>query len=216
MLRARGLTFRFPGTPQPVLCSIDLDVPTGGSTALMGPSGSGKSTLLRILAGLVERDGGEILLDGCSLPPAANRSARRGWHRRVLLLPQDTARAFNPARRLGGQFRAAMELHGVAQGAACDGRAADMLDRCGVAPAVLDRYPDALSGGQRQRAALARLLCLQPRMILLDEPTAALDPATTIELLDLLAALRVEHGFGMLTATHDPAVAAQAQTSTRL
>lgn len=182
----------------------------------MGPSGCGKSTLLRILSGLIEADAGRIELHGAAIPPVRDRRARRAWHRRILLLPQDTARAFNPARRLDRQFRAAMELHGVAHGAGCDRLAARTLERCGVPARALARYPDALSGGQRQRAALARLLCLAPEMLLLDEPTAALDPATTVELLGLLDELRRDRRFGLLVATHDPAVARRAGQLIRL
>lgn len=213
MLRARGLSCGFRGAAGPVLRGIDLVVGRGDSLAVMGPSGSGKSTLLRVLAGLVERDAGTIELDGAGLPALRDRGARRGWHRRVLLLPQDTARAFNPARRLDAQFGAAMALHGVGGGAR---HAEDWAGRCGLPGEMLGRFPAALSGGQLQRAALARLLCLGPDFLLLDEPTSALDPATTHELLDLLGALRRERAFGLVIATHDAAVARQAGGLLRL
>lgn len=212
MLTAEAIHLRFPGAAAPLLENVGLRVTAGEFVALVGASGSGKSTLLRLLAGLRHADAGRIALDGMPLPPERDRAGRRDWHRRVLLLPQDTARAFNPALRLRTQFRAALALHG--QGgdtAARDALAAESLRRCGVPADALDRHADGLSGGQRQRAALARLLCLRPRMLLLDEPTAALDPATALDLLDLLAALQAEHGFGLLVSSHDMRVAARAE-----
>ncbi len=205
MLRARGLTLRYPGAPRPALRDVSLAVEAGGWIAVSGASGCGKSSLLRLLAGLRERDAGEVSLDGEALPPARDAAARRAWHRRLLLLPQDTSRAFNPARPLRAQFRAALALHGIGDGgAARDDAAAEALERCGVPAAVLDRYPAALSGGQRQRAALARLLCLSPRVLLLDEPTAALDPATALEVCTLLDAIRrAPGGPAILLATHE-------------
>ncbi len=217
MLSGRGLTLRYPGAAVPVLDGADLTLAAAESVALIGASGSGKSSLLRVLAALREADAGEVALDGQPLPPARDRAGRRAWHRQVLLLPQDTARAFNPALRLRRQFRAALALHGQgADTAARDALAALALAQCGVPAAVLDRHADALSGGQRQRAALARLLCLRPRVLLLDEPTAALDPATALELLDLLTALRHAHGFSLLIASHDERVMARADRVLRM
>lgn len=217
MLRGEALSLRYPGAAVPVLDRVDITLAPGESVALIGTSGSGKSSLLRVLAALREADGGRVSLDGTAMPPVRDHAGRRAWHRRVLILPQDTARAFNPALRLRRQFRAALALHGQgADEAARDELAAAALAQCGVPPAVLDRHADGLSGGQRQRAALARLLCLRPRMLLLDEPTAALDPATALDLLDLLTALRQAHGFGLLIASHDERVMARAERVLRI
>ena len=202
MLTARGLSCRFGRVL--AVREADICVPPGTLVALRGESGCGKSTLLRLLCGLVERDAGHIALDGASLPPPGDRAGRRHWHRRVLLLPQDTSRVFNPALRLRGQFAAALALHGTEDAAA---RADASMTEVGLDPAMLDRYGAQLSGGQRQRAALARLLALRPRVLLLDEPTSALDPVTALELLDLLARLRQDHGIGVLMTTHDDGVA---------
>ncbi|WP_426955677.1 ABC transporter ATP-binding protein [Muricoccus radiodurans] len=207
MLIAEDLALRFSRAARPVLDGVSLALAAGERLAVAGPSGCGKSTLLRALAGLQPVDRGRIALDGTPLPPPRDRRGRRDWHRRVLLLPQDTARAFNPALRLRTQFHAALALHGQGEDAA--GREAvsrDALLRCGVPPDALDRHADELSGGQRQRAALARLLCLRPAILLLDEPTAALDPVTTAALLDLLGTLQQAFGFGLIVASHAPQV----------
>lgn len=219
MLRAIGLTYSFPGSAKPAVAELALDLSPGEWLAVAGPSGCGKSTLLRLLAGLRQPQSGLVTLDGAQMPPRSRRAERRGWHRRMLLLPQDTARAFNPALPLRGQFRAAMALHGIGAGAEeRDALALDALVRCGVTtPHPLDRHADALSGGQRQRAALARLLCLAPRVLLLDEPTAALDPVTALEVCRLLDGLRkASGGPALITATHLGGTMAQADRVMRM
>ena len=205
MLRARGLTLRYPGAAAPAVAGAYFDVPDGGWVAIAGPSGCGKSSLLRLVAGLREAAAGRLELDGTPLPPASDRRGRREWHRRVLLLPQDTRRAFNPVLRLRAQFRAALALHGIGRDdAARDGIAAAKLALCGLPGAVLDRHPSALSGGQRQRAAIARLLCLEPAVLLLDEPTASLDPIAALSVCELLDGIRrAPGGPAILAATHE-------------
>ncbi|WP_431285242.1 ABC transporter ATP-binding protein [Humitalea sp. 24SJ18S-53] len=210
MLRGRGLTLRYRGAAAPAVRDASLVLGPQAWLAVSGPSGCGKSSLLRLLAGLREPDSGSIALDGAPMPRGG--APRRAWHRQVLLLPQDTSRAFNPALTLGRQFRAAMGLHGIgADAAARDAIAAECLVACGVPPGVLHRHADGLSGGQRQRAALARLLCLRPRVLLLDEPTAALDPATALETCRLLDSLRrARGGPSILAATHEACARAHA------
>lgn len=215
MLRGASLTKRFAGTP--AVITADVTVSAGTLHVVSGPSGGGKSTLLRLLAGIIEPDAGAVSLDGRPMPRRSDRVARRQWHRDVLLLPQDTSRAFNPVLRLRTQFRAAMALHRIGNGAAGrDTLAARMMERCGLAEGLLDRRPGTLSGGQRQRAALARLLCVGPRVLLLDEPTASLDPASTSELIDLLRALRDEVGVAILATTHDALLQSRADASSRM
>jgi len=202
VLRARGLSLRYPGAASPAVTEAQLDLAECGWVALAGLSGCGKSSLLRLIAGLREADAGAVELDGEPMPAPRTR---RAWHRRVLLLPQDTARAFNPALSLRVQFRAALALHRIgADAAERDRLAAAEMRRCGLPEVLLDRHAAALSGGQRQRAALARLLCLGPRVLLLDEPTAALDPATAFEICALLDGLRrAPGGPAILAATHE-------------
>jgi len=218
LLDARRLTFRFRGAKQPAVERITLHLEPGEWVAIAGRSGSGKSTLLRLLAGLHEPDEGDRVLDGRAIPPVSDRAGRRAWHRRLPLLPQDTARAFNPVRSLRAQLCAALALHGIgANEAARDAAAAAAFEACGLNPMLLDRAPHALSGGQRQRAALARLIGLGPRVLLLDEPTAALDPATTLEICGLLDELRRGPGRpGLLIAAHDPGVLARADRVLRI
>jgi molybdate transport system ATP-binding protein len=197
----RGLDARVVVERPGFRLDVDLRVPAGSVTAVVGPNGAGKSTLLRALAGLVPLTAGRVALDGRVLEDAdasATRIPAEGRGIGVvfqdhLLFPHLSALAnvaFGP------------RAHGVARADAED-RARALLDRLGIGH-LADRRPAALSGGQSQRVALARALVLQPPLLLLDEPMAALDAGTRLDVRDLLAdELRRFGGAGVLV-THDP------------
>jgi molybdate transport system ATP-binding protein len=178
----------------------ELSVEPATVTAVLGPNGAGKTTLLRVLAGLVALDGGHVHLDGTPLDDPAASVFRPPEHREVavvfqehLLFPHLTALdnvAFGPRAR-GVPRRPARQ------------QAAAWLDRLGLADHA-DRRPRALSGGQAQRVALARALATEPRLLLLDEPLAALDAGTRATVRRDLR--RHLDGFGGATVvvTHDP------------
>ncbi len=192
-LAARGIHRALAGTA--VLRGVDIDVPAGSTTAVIGPSGSGKSTLLRTLNRLHEPDSGDILLDGRSVlrdDPDELRQ-RIGMvfqhfnlfpHRSVL---DNVALAPRKLRRLSAD--AARDL------------ALAQLDRVGLKHKAGAR-PDMLSGGQQQRVAIARALAMSPQVMLFDEATSALDPEMVAGVLDLIAALGAE-GMTMVVVTHE-------------
>ncbi len=166
------------------------------TTALIGPSGCGKSTLLRVCAGLVEPDGGAVMLNGRTVTPAHAPEQRRaiGYviqdgglfphltaERNVTLLARYLGR---DAREMTARVDALAELVRLPRGS-------------------LARYPSALSGGQRQRVSLMRALMLDPQILLLDEPFGALDPITRRELQEDLAAIFDRLGKTVLLVTHD-------------
>jgi len=195
VLEARGVTKAYGETD--VLRGIDLEVRPHQAVALIGVSGSGKSTLLRCMDLLEEIDDGDVLLDGEVItdPSVDPVSVRR----RLAMVFQ----AFNLFPHLNvlenivlGPVRA----QGVARGEA-EARARELLDRFGLAgrEAVM---PDRLSGGQQQRVAIIRALAAQPRALLLDEVTSALDPDLVGEVLGLLRELK-ESGMTMVIATHE-------------
>ena len=195
VLEARGVTKAYGETD--VLRGIDLEVRPHQAVALIGASGSGKSTLLRCMDLLEEIDDGDVLLDGEVItdPSVDPVSVRR----RLAMVFQ----AFNLFPHLNvlenivlGPVRA----QGVARGEA-EARARELLDRFGLAgrEAVM---PDRLSGGQQQRVAIIRALAAQPRALLLDEVTSALDPDLVGEVLGLLRELK-ESGMTMVIATHE-------------
>ncbi|MDO4018054.1 ABC transporter ATP-binding protein [Clavibacter michiganensis] len=180
---------------------VALAVPAGSTTAVVGPNGAGKSTLLRALAGLAPLTAGRVALDGRVLEDPGGSAARIPAEGRGigvvfqdhLLFPHLSALqnvAFGP------------RTHGVAR-AVADGRARALLDRLGIAH-LADRRPAALSGGQSQRVALARALVLEPSLLLLDEPMAALDAGTRLDVRELLADELLRFGGAAVLVTHDP------------
>ncbi|WP_414172093.1 ATP-binding cassette domain-containing protein [Clavibacter tessellarius] len=165
---------------------VALRVPAGSTTAVVGPNGAGKSTLLRALAGLAPLTAGRVALDGRELERAGDghpavRIPAEG--RGIGVVFQD--HLLFPHLSALGNVAFGPRAHGVPR-ADAEGRARALLDRLGIAQ-LADRRPAALSGGQSQRVALARALVLEPPLLLLDEPMAALDAGTRLDVRDLLA-----------------------------
>ncbi len=201
VLMLRGLTRSYPSGERTlnVLTGVDLDVWPGQIVGLVGPSGSGKSSLLHA-AGLLERPtAGRIFVDGTectSLSDAERTRIRRQsvgfvyqFHH---LLPEFSA-LDNVALPL--------RIDGAGK-AAARARAAELLGRLGLAER-LDHQPGQLSGGEQQRTAIARALANRPRLLLADEPTGNLDPATSAAVFEELYALARDEGVAALVATHN-------------
>ncbi|MEV3857809.1 amino acid ABC transporter ATP-binding protein [Streptomyces sp. NPDC050095] len=180
-----------------VLRDVDLEVPPHTVTALIGASGSGKSTLLRCANLLEEIDDGAIWLDGEEITdPRTDADAVR---RRIGVVFQ-AYNLFPHMTVLENVTLAPRRVHGVPLKEA-EERARGLLERLGLA-AKAREYPDRLSGGQQQRAAIVRALAVRPRLLLLDEITAALDPELVGEVLDVVRDLKGE-GMTMVLATHE-------------
>jgi polar amino acid transport system ATP-binding protein len=199
VVEVRGVTKAFGAVP--VLRGIDLVVREHEAVALIGASGSGKSTLLRCIDLLEPIDDGDVLLDGeVVTDPSVDPVAVR---RRLGLVFQ----AFNLFPHLSVLDNVALapvRAQGLGREAA-RARAADLLARFGLSGREGER-PDNLSGGQQQRVAIARALATQPRALLLDEITSALDPELVGEVLEAVRALKAQ-GTTMLLATHEMAFA---------
>jgi len=186
------------GPAATVLHDINLDVPTGTTLAIMGPSGSGKSTLLNLIGALDRPTEGEILFDGTNLATlndtqlAAFRNRQIGFvFQQHHLLPQCTALENVLTPTLIGEKDSTAEQ-----------RAMELLKRVGLGDHLAHR-PGQLSGGQRQRVAVVRSLINQPKLLLADEPTGALDTANSDELAELLCQLNSEHGVTVILVTHE-------------
>ncbi len=199
MFQLSGATRRYPGGEG--LGPIDLSIPSGRTTAVVGPSGSGKSTLLRILLGLVVPDAGSVRFDGREVPGEDVLALRRRMGYVVQgggLFPHLTAgdNAALVARYLGWEE------------ARLAARLVELSRLVRLPPEALARYPRQLSGGQAQRVSLMRALLLDPAVLLLDEPLGALDPVTRHDLqVDLRDAFR-RLGKTVVVVTHDLAEAA--------
>ncbi len=210
-LSAHGLTFGWPGAA-PLLRDLDLHLAKGEVLAVTGPSGCGKSTLGDLLLGLRRPLAGSIDWGGVNIvrTPAAIRRLRQRYQK----LHQDPGAAFLPDVPLRRQFRWLAEIRpGLDVATALP----PLLDRLRLAPQLLDRTPDSVSGGEAQRLALARILLLDPLVIVADEPTSRLDLVTQREVMVLLRDLVAERGLSLLLITHDRAlVHAVADTELRL
>ncbi len=192
-LEIEGLTKGFGA--EPVLREVSLRF-EGRCLALIGPSGGGKSTLLRILAGLESIDRGTIRWNGTPLP--LDEEGRRAHRRRLGVVFQ----AFNLFPHLSALENITLPLekvHGLAPAAARE-RARELLARFRLETHG-DKKPAALSGGQRQRVAIVRAVAARPEAVLFDEPTSALDPEMTVEVLDMIGALKAE-GCDLIVVTH--------------
>ncbi|MFJ9843768.1 ABC transporter ATP-binding protein [Kitasatospora sp. NPDC101155] len=176
----------------PVLHGIDLTVPDGALACVLGPSGCGKSTLLRVLAGFHPAAAGQVVLHGRVLDDGRSRLAAE--HRGIGLVPQDGA--------LFPHLSVAANIGFGLPRSQRRARVGELLDLVGL-PGLGERRPHQLSGGQQQRVALARALAPRPRLLLLDEPFAALDAALRAELRREVAATLRQSGTTAVLVTHD-------------
>ncbi|MFB7214805.1 ABC transporter ATP-binding protein [Streptomyces sp. NPDC056255] len=204
-LELNGVTVEFgrADARTTVFDGLDVTFESGRMTALVGPSGSGKSTLLAVAGALLRPTAGQVLLDGEDL--AALSDTRRAEARRERI-----GYMFQSGNLLSGltavdQLLAAVYIS-AGRPRAHRSRAAEALTRVGLGHRLRHR-PEQLSGGERQRVALARALFLSPKLLLIDEPTAAVDRSQAGELAGLLAERTRQDDCVTVVATHDPAVA---------
>ncbi len=181
------LQYTFPGASDPVFSGISFEVPTGSTTAVLGASGVGKSTLLRVIAGLLTADAGQV-----SLSPQPDGVP-------VAMVFQDPR--LLPWMTVGENLDFALEAAGVPT-MDRPGRWRPLLEAVGLAGEV-DRRPSELSGGMAQRVGVVRALCLNPRLLLLDEPLGAVDPLLREQLQAVLVGLLTEQGSTAILVTHD-------------
>ncbi|MEX2469004.1 MAG: phosphonate ABC transporter ATP-binding protein [Pseudohongiellaceae bacterium] len=211
MLELKQLSKRY-ATGDLALDGVDLAVPAGQVMALIGPSGAGKSTLIRCINRLVEPTAGSIVLDGEELTTLRGgklRSARRNIgmiFQSYALVERLSVMENVLSGRLGyiGFWRSVWRRYDPAD----IQRACALLERVGLL-AMLDKRGDALSGGQKQRVGIARALMQEPKLLLVDEPTASLDPKTSRQIMRLIVELCREQNLAVIINIHDVALARQ-------
>jgi len=207
-LSIRNLSVRLKNGP-PLLRRVSLDVAAGEVRGLVGESGAGKSMIGKAVLGIlppsVEITEGEILLDGTDLLRLSPKDSRRRIGATCALIPQDPLTALNPSHRIGPQITDRLvDILGWTR-AAAEARARDLVAEVQIAdPArVLRSYPHELSGGMRQRILIASAFAAEPKLIVADEPTTALDVTVQKQILKLIAGMQARHGTALLFVTHD-------------
>jgi phosphonate transport system ATP-binding protein len=205
MLRLEDLTKRYP-TGDQALKGVNLEVPDGQVVALIGPSGAGKSTLIRCINRLVEPTSGQAILNDVNLTTLSS-SALRQARRRMGMIFQEYAlveRLTVMENVLSGRLGYVGFWQSWFRKFPADDvkEAFRLLDRVGLTEMV-DKRADELSGGQRQRVGIARALIQGPELLLVDEPTASLDPKTSRQIMRLICELCTERGLAAIINIHD-------------
>jgi oligopeptide/dipeptide ABC transporter ATP-binding protein len=213
LLEIDALGARLPveGELRPVLYDVSLAIGEGEALGLVGESGSGKSMTARAVARLLPRGAqttGAIRFAGDDVLELAGGALRR-YRERVVMIFQDPRAHVNPVRRIGDFMTEGLRLHDVPRDEAVR-RSVDALRDVGIEDGArrLEQYPHELSGGLLQRVMIATMLLGEPRLVLADEPTTALDVTTQAEVMAILDELRRERGLALLFITHDLELAA--------
>ena len=191
---------------------VSFALDAGERFGLVGESGCGKTTTILALMGLLPPNSsaaGEVLINGQNILVGGEDSVQAYRWKDVAMVFQGAMNALNPVKKIGWQIAEPMAFHGVAQGAAARNRAGELLEMVGIPAAAGERYPHEFSGGMRQRAAIAMALACEPKILLADEPTTALDVMVQAQILELLTGLSRNLGLALVLVTHDLPVVAQ-------
>jgi peptide/nickel transport system ATP-binding protein len=205
MLDVRELTKQFHvgrGRNLIALDHVDLTVSPGETLGLVGESGSGKSTLARCVVQLVGPAAGEVMLDGANLVGLGPVELARRY-RDVQMVFQDPNSSLNPRMSVRQILAEPLKLHLKAGRRQRNERVTELIQLVGLSPTHLDRYPHELSGGQRQRIGIARAMAVEPKLVILDEPTSSLDVSVRGQILDLLMGLQERMNLAYLFISHD-------------
>ncbi|MFF5803177.1 ABC transporter ATP-binding protein [Streptomyces sp. NBC_01565] len=219
LVEVRDLAVDFPvGGPGAYVRAVDglsFTMRPGHALGIVGESGSGKSTVAAALLGLHRgtgaRLGGVVLVDGTDVGSASAAELRRLRGGAAAMVFQDPLSSLDPYYAIGDQIAEVYRVHAAVSRRAARARAVEVLDRVGIPDAVRRSRarPHEFSGGMRQRALIAMALACEPRLLIADEPTTALDVTVQAQILELLHGLREERGLGLLLVTHDVGVAAE-------
>ena len=187
------------------LSGVSFHLEAGKTLAVVGESGSGKSTLARLLTMIESPSAGQLLIDGEDVAHA-DAATRKRLRRDVQIVFQNPYGSLNPRQTIGDALEEPLLVNTDLPKAEREKQAREMMARVGLRPEHYERYPHMFSGGQRQRIAIARALMLRPKILVLDEPVAALDVSIRAQVLNLLADLQEEFRLAYVFVSHDLSV----------
>ncbi len=212
LLEVRNLRVTFNGFT--AVDGVDLDVAAGELLGIVGESGSGKSVSMMALMGLIDAPGivsaDALRFDGQDLPTMTAAQRRKLIGKDVAMVFQDALNSLNPSHTVGNQVREVLRIHLGLRGTALEQRVLELFERVEISAAKtrLNAYPHEMSGGMNQRVMIAMAIACEPRLLIADEPTTALDVTIQAQVMDLLLRLQREQGMGLVLITHDLAVVA--------
>ncbi|MBE9607744.1 ABC transporter ATP-binding protein [Chitinilyticum piscinae] len=217
LLEIRNLSVEFGSTVHPfrAVDGLDLTVSRGEIVGIVGESGSGKSVTMLALMGLIDAPGRvsaeRLIFDGQDMLAMSARQRRAILGRDIAMIFQDALTSLNPAYTVGFQLCETLRLHGGLSRGDARRRALELLEMVEIpaARSRLDAYPHQLSGGMSQRVMIAMALACNPKLLIADEPTTALDVTVQAQIMELLVSLQQQHDMGLILITHDLAVVAE-------
>ncbi|MEJ5085486.1 ABC transporter ATP-binding protein [Brucella pseudogrignonensis] len=217
LLEIKNLTVSFDTSTGPfkAVDGIDISVDKGEILAIVGESGSGKSVGMLAVMGLLPKTAtvtaDSMTFDGQDLKGMSDKERRKIIGRDISMIFQEPVASLNPCFTVGYQLEEVLKRHMGLKGSASRARAIELLELVGIRDAAerLSSFPHQMSGGQCQRVMIAIAIACNPKLLIADEPTTALDVTIQKQILDLLMRLQVEHGMGLIMITHDMGVVAE-------
>ena len=213
LLTIRNLAVNFNGLP--AVDRVNLSVAPGEVLGIVGESGSGKSVTMMALMGLIDAPGkvtaDSITFDGRDLLGATGKERRRIVGKDIAMVFQDALTSLNPSYTVGYQIKEVLKLHEGLRGSALNARALELLDQVGIPDAKnrIDNFPHQMSGGMNQRVMIAMAVACNPKLLIADEPTTALDVTIQAQIMELLVRLQKDRGMALVLISHDLAVVSE-------
>ncbi|BCF98730.1 peptide ABC transporter ATP-binding protein [Paraburkholderia sp. PGU19] len=213
LLTIRNLAVNFSGLP--AVDRINLNVAPGEVVGVVGESGSGKSVTMMALMGLIDAPGkvtaDEVTFDGKDLLNATPNQRRKIIGKDVAMVFQDALTSLNPSYTVGYQIKEVLKLHEGLKGDALNKRALELLDQVGIPDAKnrINTFPHQMSGGMNQRVMIAMAVACNPKLLIADEPTTALDVTIQAQIMQLLVQLQKDRGMALVLISHDLAVVSE-------